>query len=477
MAEGGSEEGGKVGAERPAVRLAARPIAGLLVVGLGVSLPTFDLAVNVAFPAITAAFALETRAIRWIVVFYVLTYASLMLAFGRLGDLAGYRRVFGAGLGVSALAFTLCGFAPDYEWLLAARVVQGVGAALVLSCAPALATSLYEESRRTRVLGAYATMAAAAAVAAPLLGGASIALAGWSGVFWFRLPIALAALALLPLLPRDARPHWRAYDLAGAALLAAGLALLLLAPALPQAGDSGWSALAAASLALALLVTFARRQSAAREPFALLAALRDRQFLLANLGNVAVFLAAFAVPLLAPYYLARIGGYGPFEIGLLLAAAPIGTMAGSTLAAPAARAIGRGRMAFLGGALLALGQFLIGWWTFEPGPAAIVGTLLLHGAGMGLFQVAYADIVLEALPLRERGVAGSLTMLTRTLGILVGVAALSAAQHLLEGARLAAGDPAPDAFLAAFQEVFRYSALLFGGSLVLGGMLAMRRGR
>lgn len=89
--------------------------------GLGASLAPLDLAVNVAFPAITAAFALETQAIRWVIAAYVLVYSSLMLAFGKLGDAIGYRRVFRAGLVLAAVAFVLCALAPDYGWLLGAR--------------------------------------------------------------------------------------------------------------------------------------------------------------------------------------------------------------------------------------------------------------------------------------------------------------------------------------------------------------------
>ena len=161
----------------------ATPLAGLVVVSLGASLAAMDLAVNVAFSSITDAFTLETRSIRWVVICYVLTYSSLMLAFGKLGDRIGHRRVFRAGLVVSALGLVLCALAADYGSLLAARVVQGIGTALVLSCAPALATLLYDESRRINALGSYSSLTALAAVIAPLAGGASIAALGWSGVF------------------------------------------------------------------------------------------------------------------------------------------------------------------------------------------------------------------------------------------------------------------------------------------------------
>ena len=113
----------------------------------------------------------------------------------------------------------------------------------------------------------------------------------------------------------------------------------------------------------------------------------------------------------------------------------------------------------LGGALLAAGQFAIGQW--PSGPSLMLLALFVHGAGIGLFQVAYTDIVIGALPQRDRGVAGSLTILTRTIGILAGAAALTAALHALEARNLAAGRGEVDAFLAAFQSVFAYSALAF----------------
>jgi len=183
-----------------------KPFAGLAVVGLGASLAAMDLAVNVAFPSITAAFALQTQEIRWLVVCYVLTYASLMLVFGRLGDRIGHRRIFRAGLFLSIAAYALCASAPSYGLLLGARVVQGIATALVLSCAPALATFLFEESRRTRALGAYASLLATAGIVAPIVGGMSIALLGWAGVFWFRVPVAVLAAVLLPMLPEQPQP-------------------------------------------------------------------------------------------------------------------------------------------------------------------------------------------------------------------------------------------------------------------------------
>jgi MFS family permease len=452
-------------------RRTGNPLAGLFVVGLGASLAAMDLAVNVALPSITAAFALETRSIRWVVVCYVLTYSSLMLALGKLGDLIGHRRVFRAGLLVSIAAFVLCALAPDYRWLLLARAVQGVATALVLSCTPALATLLFDESKRTRALGAYTSIVALAGVAAPIIGGASIALLGWRGVFWFRVPVALLALALMPLLTgyrQAAQPtSHRAFDLPGSSLLASSLALLLLAPTLAHSDVAAWIAVVTAFAGAAVLIAFALRERHVPEPMLPRAAVRDPDFVLSNIASVAVYFVAFAVPLLVPYYLARIGGYAPAASGMVLALSPAGMLIGSMLAAPLTRVTGSRRVALLGAALVAIGSFAMAQWPQPAALALILFSLIVHGAGIGLFQVAYTDMVVATLPRHDRGVAGSLTMVTRTIGVVTAASALTAALEIIERRQVSAGEPEMTAFLVAFDSVFLYAGGILAALLAL----------
>ena len=113
---------------------------------------------NIAFPDITASFGIELKAIRWVVIAYVATYASLMLIFGRIDDLFGHNRVFALGLIVCMAGFATCSAASSYSWLLGARMLQGVGTAMVLSCGPALATSLFSEQQRPRILRLFAAL-------------------------------------------------------------------------------------------------------------------------------------------------------------------------------------------------------------------------------------------------------------------------------------------------------------------------------
>src|SRR5258708_17032367 len=162
----------------------------LLLIGLGSAIVPLDSAVNIAFPTITRAFGGPLQSIQWLVVAYVLTYASFILAVGRIGDLVGYGIVFRLGFAWTAVPRILCAVAPSYPLLLAARVAQGIGSAFVLACGPALVTSLYPESERVRALGLYAMMFGVGTALDPIVGGALIELWGWPAVFWFRAPIA-----------------------------------------------------------------------------------------------------------------------------------------------------------------------------------------------------------------------------------------------------------------------------------------------
>ena len=439
-----------------------RPVA-LGIVLAGAIVAPLDTAVNVAFPAITDAFGLELPAIRWVVILYMLTYGGVMLIGGRLGDLYGYRRVFAIGLGVVALAFIACAASPSYALLLAARIAQGVGMALVLGCGPALALSLYDEAARTRVLGYYASMFALGTALGPLAGGVLVGPFGWQSVFWMRVPLALAALMLLRWVPVAPQAGNRAFDTAGAALLALWTGALVLALALP------WSA--ALWLALVAVVAFAgfvARASRIAEPILKPALFRDLRFSILNLLNIAVNLAAFAVLLLGPYYFVRVSGLGALGVGLLLGVWAGGTLAGAALAERLGRRFGLQQIGTIGIALGVIGLGLAGFWDAQTTLAAAGVALFVQGFGVGLFQVAYADGVVAALPREDRGVAGSLTMLTRMLGIVGGATAFSALFTQAEGAALADGLSAQSAFLDGFRFAFRCGAVGLAACAIAG---------
>src|SRR5580692_8011016 len=259
----------------------------VVMLGLGLSVVPLDTAVNISFPDITGSFGLPISMIQWVVICYVLTHAGLMLAFGRVGDMWSHARVFRAGLAWSIVAFLLCAAAPSFGWLLFFRFLQGIGAGLIISCAPALVTSLYPEARRSHALGIFTLMFALGSAVGPLIGGALVARWGWPGVFWFRAPIALTALLLLRGLPAGGNAgQGQRFDIAGALLLAFGIADLLLAiNALRRLGDGDYLGLVLIAAATASLLAFIRWESRVAQPIVRVELFRRPEFAVVNLAS------------------------------------------------------------------------------------------------------------------------------------------------------------------------------------------------
>lgn len=446
----------------------ARPALGLAVVCLGTVGAALDSAVNIALPSISGAFGIEIQDIRWIVIAYVLTYSSLLLIFGKLGDLFGYRLIFRLGLIVSAAGFAACSFAPQYGLLLAGRMLQGVGIALTLSCAPALATTLYDERERTRVLAIYAAATAAANALGPIAGGLLVDRFGWSAVFWARAPLALAALALSFLIPQSIkRPMPGQFDLVGALLLVIWLAALLLGVAAASTNIGIGVSLGLMGLAVVTFAVFVLHERRHPEPIIQPALFANFDFTAINLISIAVNYAAFSILLLVPYYLARVRGLDAGAGGLLLALAAIGTVCGSSLAGRVGKHVAVGRLTLAGIALSLAGLGGIAAFTRSADVLPVAVAMLIQGFGLGLFQVAYVDRVLAVLPLKDRGVAGSLAMVTRTIGVVAAATGHSALHRMIERTALAAGATPRDAFLAGFEMTFGVAALVVLAALLL----------
>ena len=457
----------------PVRRGAVSPAVGLFVVCLGTLVVPFDSAVNVAFPDIVRAFGLPIPAIQWVIIAYTLTYAALMLVFGRIGDMLGYRRIFLLGCGWSCIAFLLCASAQSFAWLLVARVLQGVGAALVLSCGAALVTGLYAESQRTRILGIYTMLFGLGGALGPLVAGVLVAAWGWPAVFWARAPLALLAFVLGWGLPaRAAQAAHERFDAAGAALLVVAISAFLLT--LNQLRDIGHTATGAVTAGLLTVLSgagFVWRELHTPQPILELRFFRDADFSLANMAQTALNLAAFAVLLLVPFYLDRFSGLPVPAQGAMLAAANFGVMLAAPLAGRWATTIAPRRLAVSGAAAMALGQWLIGTAGAHPDLPLLAAAMFLQGSGLGLFQVAYFDIATVTIPREARGVAGSLVMMTRTVGVVTGATVLMLIFQALRGSALTAGVPESGAFLSGFQGAFRLSAVI---SVVMVVLMLLR---
>jgi MFS family permease len=433
--------------------LTLRPTTGLAIVGLGASLAPLDIAVNVALPAITASFGIPLGDVQWLVVCYVLVYGSLMLVCGKLGDLFGHRLIFRLGLVVSALGCAACALAPDWSLFLWARAGQGIGTALALSCTPALAISVYPTDQRLRALAGFAMTMSLAAAIGPIAGGVGVELWGWPAVYWMRVPIALVTLAMSGWLPSP-RLEQRRFDAPGAILLASCMSALLLALVLSQRPlVPGWMAAILFCVSLVLLFFYVRRTAHVADPIIRPSLFADPAFAVPNAMNVLANLAGFSILLLTPYYLVNVLKLSAVGSGLVLALAFSGGLAGAPVAAVLVPRIGRRATAFVGISVVGLGLLPLGFTTAETAVPVVALLLVLEGFGQGLLTVAYTDLVTDTLPVRDRGVAGSLALLTRTLGIVSGASVLTALN----------AHAASDGFMAGY----RFAFTVAGGGLLL----------
>ena len=450
---------------------------GLFAIGFCVLAPAMDTSVNIAMPAITAAFQLGQRDIQWIVTCYMLAYGALMLTCGKLGDLYGHRRILRTGLVICAAAFSICATATGYPMLLAGRMLQGVGIALAVSCAPALATALYPESVRTWVLGVYGAIFALGTALGPFVGSLLVGTWGWSGVFAFRMPLVVLALALSWLLPaglptvaglqRAAHP----FDWPGAALLIVWIGALMLASAGPHDLDTFWPAhpgwlpsgsvlsVGLAALGVAAFALFLWHEARCPEPIIRPSLFRSPRFAVLNGANLLINLANFSILLIVPYFLINAAHLRIDKAGMVMAMSGAGMMVGSWATGRLAQRIPPATLAFAGIAMTGLGLLTVAQWRPDASLWVLAGTLLFQGSGVGLFQVAYNDSVIATLPVHDRGVAGSLTMMVRTLGIIGGATGLSALLKWRLDTAMASGLRADSAFLSAFQETLSIAGI------------------
>jgi MFS family permease len=434
----------------------------VILVGLGTSIAALDTTVNIAFPAITNAFALPVVDIQWVVIAYVLTFASLMLGLGRLSDIVGHRRVFRAGLVWSAGAYVLAAAAPSYGWLLAGRAAQGLGTSFILAAGPALITSIHDEAARPRLLGLYMMMFAAAAAFGPALGGILVSFGGWRAVFGFRAPIALLVALFSYRLPASAACQVsERFDLAGALLFAATVASGLLGlNRLPLLADGNLTALALGVIAVLCFAGFLFQERRTPAPIIRVKFFRDLGFAGLSVASVMVNLAGFAPLLLGPYYLLREAHLSIVVAGTVLAVFPIGTTISSWLCGRLLSRISAASLALAGAGILGFGLALATRWGEHTAVTTVLAILFLQGLGLGFFQVAYLDLAVATLPREQRGVAGSLAMLSRTLGIVAGATFLMLTFHAVEAAARHVGQMEPDAFLTGFHGAFFGAALL-----------------
>jgi EmrB/QacA subfamily drug resistance transporter len=384
----------------------------------------------VALPSIGADLGFPEQDLPWVLSAYALTFGGLLLLGGRSADLLGRRRVFMAGVLVFTAASLLCGLAWSPAALLAARVVQGAGAAIMTPTALSIISTTFPEgAERNKALGIWGGLGGIGATAGWLIGGPLVDGPGWQWIFFINIPVGLAALALSPLLLRESRAALtrRSYDPAGALTITGALVLLVFA--VVRAPEAGWgdvqTILPLVGSAL-LLAAFALIESRHHAPLVPLRILRSRTLAGANAVTVLIGTVAVGVPFVLTLYAQQVLGYSALRFGVssvvLAVAVTAGAIAGQVAILKAGfRSVAVTGMALMGAGSLVLTQVSVPGSYF---PDIFFG-LLLCGLGIGLAFVTATVAALAGVAGHESGLASGLSNTALQIGTALGVAIVS----------------------------------------------------
>ena len=421
----------------------------LAIIAFAVFMATLDTSiVNISLPAIAGWFQADMGSVSWVVMAYLLVLSGLMLACGRLGDIAGFRRVFIAGFVVFTLGSLLSGLATSIDLLIAFRAVQGVAAAAIDAIAPAMITVFLPAEKRGWALGILMTVVSVAIAAGPVLGGFITELLGWHWVFFVNVPVGIAAIILATrYLPEDImKENAGRFDLSGAILVLVALSTLLFP--ISRGLYLGWTSpviLGSLVVSLAVWVLFLVHERRCESPLVYMSLFSSPAYTRGNIAGMLLVLAFAGSEFLLPFYFEMVHGLTTGMAGMLLAVPAIALMLAGPVAGRLSDRYGsRGLM--IGAAFLsAVTLYLFSRFDEATGLPLIIAVLALEGIAVGLFMPPAMNLVLGSGRRESEGVASGMMMTLRNAGAMLGIAVFGTiAMHGFTGAMAGQYLPVPD---------------------------------
>ena len=430
--------------------------------------------VNVALPSIGADLKFSQDDLSWVVNAYVLVFGGFLLLGGRLADLLGRRRLFLTGLILFSVASLAGGFAQSAGWLIAARAVQGLGAALLSPAALSLVTVLFAEgSERNKAMGVWGAVAGSGGAVGVLLGGMLTEWAGWEWVLFVNVPVGLAAAALAPrLLPESRNEGPRHFDVAGAVTITAGLSLLVYT--LVDANNAGWAStqtLGLGAIALALIAAFyviERRTKAPLVPFP--GIFRMRTITGINVTAVLIAASLFSMFFFISLYMQQVLGFSALDAGLAYLPLAVGIIITAGASAGLVTRFGFKPVLVAGLVVTAIGLL---WFSQVSADGSYVADILfpslLAAVGLGLAFVSMTVAAVSGVEGHEAGLASGLINTSQQIGGALGLAILATVANGRTDDAAAAGTAAKVALTEGFQSAF----LVGAGIAIAGAIIAM----
>jgi EmrB/QacA subfamily drug resistance transporter len=397
----------------------------LLAIGIGTFMSALDgSVVNTILPVVTAYFKTDVATIEWVVTTYLLVVSGLLLSVGRLGDLRGNKITYIWGFVIFVTGSALCGSAPSPAFLIAARGLQAVGAAMLFANSPAILTKNFPASQRGQALGLQGAMTYLGLTTGPFLGGWLADTFGWHSVFYINIPIGLLAIGLsLAVIPQDTpASQTERFDLAGAFSFMVGLVALLFA--LNQGHALGWTSPLILGLFIAsvlILGLFIWIELHIPAPMLDLSLFQRRVFSMSTISPILNYICVYSILFLTPFYLIDGRGLSASQAGLILTAQPIVMALTAPVSGKLSDRVGSRIPTTLGMLILAVGLFLLSRLMLASPFWMVVLGLAIGGLGTGLFVAPNNSALMGDAPRNRQGIAAGVLALARNVGMVLGI--------------------------------------------------------
>jgi EmrB/QacA subfamily drug resistance transporter len=401
----------------------------LAAVGMGVFLATIDSSiVNVALPTLVNAFDTRFATVQWVVLSYLLTLATLLLTIGRWADIVGKKPIYLVGMLIFSLGSFLCGISMNIYWLIAFRVLQAIGAAMMISLGAGIITEAFPFEERGKALGITGSIVSIGIITGPSVGGIIIDLISWHWIFFVNIPIGiLGTVMVYRFIPSSKVKKDQRFDFYGAATLFISLITFLLALTLGQRiGFSHCLIILLFSTWGIFFILFLLIEFRIDQPMVDMKMFRNHLFSLNLFTGFILFVCLGGIIILMPFYLQNVLDFPPRQVGLLLAVVPLAGGITSPLAGTLSDRFGTRPISTIGLIVILIGVINILSLNTDTTSFEYVIRFLPVGLGIGIFQSPNNSAIMSAAPAEKLGIASSLLSLTRTLGQTSGIAALGA---------------------------------------------------
>jgi len=401
----------------------------LSAVGMGVFLATIDGSiVNVSLPTMERSFQTDFALVQWVVLAYLLTVTTLMLGIGRLADIYGKKPIYTTGFIVFTIGSVLCGLSPTIYLLIGSRVVQAVGAAMIMALGMAIVTEAFPRSERGRALGIMGTIVSIGITLGPTLGGFIIQNLSWHWIFFVNLPIGIIGTFMVTrFVPSFKPPGGQRFDYLGALTLCVSLLLLLVALTLGQRnGFSDPIVLIMIGSFIILLGAVIFIELRMEQPMIDLRLFRNSLFSVSLTSGFIIFICLSGSLILMPFYIQNVLGYDVQQTGLLMATVPVMLGIVAPISGSLSDRFGSRLITVVGLVVLAIGFLAVSSLDAETTTMGYILRFLPVGLGMGIFQSPNNSAIMGAAPRDRLGIASGMLAVTRTLGQTTGIAILGA---------------------------------------------------